>query len=193
MKSEWSHFIDAEDITTTEIKKVISASPQERKDLAQRFDVPAINKAEATLYIVRQDGSHIIHLRGQMNADICQICVVTGEEIISHVDENFEAWYEDGQDVVSLEKVRRERLSRGMDNEIKMPEEHDEPEPVVDGKIDVGELASQYLSLSIEPYPYKEGLTLSEDQKKALASETELRKNPFAALKDWKAERKKED
>ena len=38
MKAEWSHFVDAEDITTTTIQKNISASPQERKDLANRFD-----------------------------------------------------------------------------------------------------------------------------------------------------------
>lgn len=193
MKSEWSHFVDAEDITSTEIKKVISASPQERKDLANRFDVPGIEHAEATLHIARQEGSHVIHLRGEIKADIQQVCVVTGEDIVSHVEDSFEAWYEDGEDVVSLQKVRRERLSTGMDNEVKMPDEREEPEPVVDGKIDVGELAAQYLSLSIEPYPYKEGLTLSEEQKNALASETELRKNPFAALKDWKAGRKTEE
>jgi hypothetical protein len=36
-------------------------------------------------------------------------------------------------------------------------DESEDPEPVIDGKIDAGELVAQYLSLAIDPYPRLEG------------------------------------
>lgn len=195
MKAEWSHFVDAEDITTTTIQKNISASPQERKDLANRFDLPAIERLEARISLRREEGTHVIYAKGWLEADIVQNCVVTDEEIKSQIKDEFDAWYEDAeQDVVSLQKIRRERQSSGHDNETEMPDERSEPEAIVDGRIDLGELVAQYLSLGINPYPTKKGLVL-KDEAPAVLSEDDasLRRNPFAALKDWKANKKGEE
>jgi hypothetical protein len=67
-----------------------------------------------------------------------------------------------------------------------MLEEYEDPEPLVDGKVDVGELASQYLSLAIDPYPHAPGVEpVGEDPEIELKRDKE---NPFAALQALKKE-----
>ena len=42
-------------------------------------------------------------------------------------------------------------------------DEEDEPDPVVDGKIDLGALASEFFALGLDPYPRKPGAVFVED------------------------------
>jgi hypothetical protein len=70
-------------------------------------------------------------------------------------------------------------------------DEQDDPEPITDGKIDLGELVSQFLSLSINPFPHAPGVELPEEQEGdgPVRMSAGNAPNPFAALKDWKARR----
>ena len=87
---------------------------------------------------------------------------------------------------MSFARARHERdKDRGVE-ERPMLEEHEDPEPIVDGRINLGELVTQYLSLAIEPYPR------SEEAKKILEENNNsmpARENPFAALKTLKDEK----
>jgi hypothetical protein len=57
--------------------------------------------------------------------------------------------------------------------------------------IDVGELAAQYLSLAIDPYPRSITARNMPEGNETVITAGE-RPNPFAALKDWKAGKKPE-
>jgi len=194
IRPEWSHRIEAEDIGATPVRKVISASPQERKDLARRMRVESIESLTATLVLQRNPKNMYMHLTGDLEAAVVQECVVTMEPITDHISGPVEGWFADPETVVSLVKARHERQGRRNDAELPILEEQDDPEPITEGQIDLGELVAQHLSLSINPYPHKEGVEFERitapGMRKAIP---EGRQNPFAALKNWKKRADKAD
>jgi hypothetical protein len=183
---EWSHKADTNKIGTTASKYAIKASEQERKDVARRLKVDKIEKLEARFTVKREAGSMLIVVEGAVSADVAQTCIVSGAPIRSSVDETFSAYYSDNDRAVSFAKAKQERMGKRVDAELQILDEREDPEPAIDGQIDLGELAVQYLSLAVDPYPRAEGVIapISEEP-----SEPSVRRNPFAELKNWKAKR----
>ena len=56
----------------------------------------------------------------------------------------------------------------------------DEPDPIVDGKIDLGALAAEFLALGLDPYPRKPGAEFAAP----VAEEDD--DSPFAPLDHFK-------
>ncbi len=190
---EWSHKVAAEGIGATPLRTSISASPQQRKDLARRLGVKSIESTEAVLTLVR-DPNMVIHISGELKARVVQPCVVTLEPVTQDIQSSVEGWFANPDRVVSIAKARHERQSRSADAELPILEEKDDPEPIVDGEIDLGELATQFLSLSIDPYPHKEGVAFERQEDAAGGGKaSETRRNPFAALKNWKKAENKDN
>ena len=65
-------------------------------------------------------------------------------------------------------------------------EDEDSPEMVVNGMIDLGEVATQYLSLNLNPYPRAPGVSLAAQLAEA---GMEVKNRPFAVLEGLKAEK----
>ena len=57
------------------------------------------------------------------------------------------------RDGVRVDRAVRIRAGGCADAELELLPEEEDPEPVVDGMIDVGELAAQFLLLGVDPYP----------------------------------------
>lgn len=181
---EWPHRIEAASIGDAPVHVRFTATPEQRRDLARRLRIESIEEVQAEAVLVREKGGGRIHVTGRVQADISQPCVSTLESIRSRIDERFDAWFSDQSLVVNLSKVRRERGTVDTGAAAQVMSEQDDPEPVEDGWIDVGELAAQYLSLAIDPYPRSENApNLAEVAPTPVA-------NPFAALKNWKESKK---
>ena len=54
--------------------------------------------------------------------------------------------------------------------------DEDEPDPVIDGKIDLGALAQEFFALGLDPYPRKPGVAFEQGAESAPAD------SPFSAL-----------
>ena len=65
--------------------------------------------------------------------------------------------------------------------------EQEDPEKIIGGKIDLGEVVTQHLSLAIDPYPHKEGVKYEYGDDEPEKVPEAFKNNPFAALKDWKS------
>lgn len=182
---EWSEFVDAEDVGTKTKKKVISIPQKNKKLVSKRLGLESIEELIATVDLERNSVNQTIYARGELTAKLTQKCVVTAEPLEEDVTGEFEAWYADTTQAVSFEKARRERLSQKEQEDQPIMDESDDPEPIIEGKIDIGELVVQNLSLIINPYPRKQGVRLgletTDDQKDDYDYT-----NPFAKLKDWK-------
>lgn len=147
----------------------IVANAEERKALALRFDVPGIERLTAR-FRAQKAGSGMYHVSGQLTAHVERTCVRTLQTLTEHVDQSFE--------VRCVERTLFETLG----------EDHEE-EPidleVIEGEtMDLGELAAQYLSLLMDPYPRSQeasGLAPFDPQE---ASNT----GPFAILKKLRNE-----
>jgi uncharacterized metal-binding protein YceD (DUF177 family) len=186
---EWPHNIKLDEIGTKTRHRNIEASAQECVDVARRLNVQAIKDFKAALVIQPLSGKNIIYVSGTFEAEVSQLCSLSDELVVTKTSEPVEGWFGVPGAVVSLDKVRREKKhNQEAHPEVEMKPEEEEPEPIIDGAIDLGELVVQHLSLAIDLYPQVESLDREEVQTVAQAEEpSALRKNPFAALKDWKA------
>jgi len=121
----------------------LEADEAERAALARRFGLASLN-AFSVIWSSRSWRRDGVQLTGRLMADYVQSCVVTLEPIPVHLDEAIEfnclpegsidELEEDGELIVAFE-------------------ESEVPEPIIDGRLDLGELASQALATSIDPYP----------------------------------------
>jgi uncharacterized metal-binding protein YceD (DUF177 family) len=148
-----------------EIRRTIEADAAERKALARRLGIIDLDSLTAEIAVRRIAGGELFGVEGRIMADVVQSCVVTMAPVVGHVEESFA--------------------------ELLAPEGYEPPEDfdsddlpeIFDGhEIDIGELAAQLLSLSLDPYPRHRDaspeLPVGEEP-----DETE-RRRPFAGLAD---------
>jgi hypothetical protein len=188
---EWSHLVDVEKIESGPKIFSFKASAEQRANLARRLGQISVESATASVTLQRVGGG-IIHAIGSVQANITQSCVVSLVPVEAHVEEEFEGWFGDNSNAVSFAKARSEREAKKGHVEAEILEESVDPEPVINGKVDIGELATQFLSLAIDPYPHAPGVSgefLAGPQPDKGEVGKSLRKNPFEALKDWKEKR----
>jgi len=190
MKPEWSHEVDAETITGKALELTLEPDASEIKALCNRLDLHDIENLRCEFLVRRNEGNMVIHVQGKLIGGITQKCIVTLEPIVHEIHEEFEAWYADPNQAVSFARAKRDRLAHKDLEDQPILEEHEDPEPIIDGKIDLGEIATQFLSLALDPFPRTEN-TEFKSEAKSLGKEPEgMYNNPFAALKNWKEKEK---
>lgn len=190
MNQEWPHKIETDRIGAAPLRVSIQADAGVCRDVARRLRVDSLSNLKADFVLKRAPGTLLIEVKGRVCADVSQSCVVTLAPVHSHVCEDLVAYYSDNDRAISFARAKHERQGRVADAELQILDEASDPEPATDGLIDIGELAVQYLSLGINPYPRAEGVdpVLEKAAEKARegAAKPASRRNPFAALKDWK-------
>ena len=145
----------------------IEATPAEREALAAFFKLPAIAVLTATLR-VEPWGRGGAQVTGAVRGELTQTCVVSLEPFPATVDE--------AVDVRFAPEAAVE--SRSPAKETVLLADEDEPDPVIDGKIDLGALAAEFFALGLDPYPRKPGVTFEQGEESAPAD------SPFSALAD---------
>ncbi|MCB9973528.1 MAG: DUF177 domain-containing protein [Rhodospirillales bacterium] len=182
---EWSYLLPVEDVGEAEVRLTISPDAEARKNMARRLNLLEVSDLVAKLKVKRRD-KRVIKVGGTFKARVVQECIATLKPVPDQIEETLEGWFADPQQAVSFARARHERDKMKSDHEFPVLEEAEDPEPVIDGKIDLGELVTQYLSLSLNPFPRSEevsGLEASGESDSA-----PRRENPFAALKALKDE-----
>lgn len=189
-ESELFFPVRAESVSSAGRSIHIKATPEQLESVAKRLDIVAIKELTADIKLELQNGGHILYISGTFSAEVTQECVVTSEPVSSHVEDSFEAWYADHDKAIPFIRAKHQVQSIIEGDEIQMLDEKEDPEPLIDGQVDLGEVVIQFLSLAINPYPRKEGVqaaaevtVIAGNEKKAAPS---LRPNPFAALKNWR-------
>jgi hypothetical protein len=145
----WSARVIVAQIPETGLHRDIEADGAARMALAKIAGVRAIESARASFDLTpgRDDS---VHVRGRVSARIGQICVVSLDPIENDVVENI--------DLVFVPEGRVRELAKSVDDDDDADpgrEIPDAPEPIVNGVIDLGRLATDALFLGIDPYPRK--------------------------------------
>lgn len=145
---------------------------EERIAIAARAKLPDVDSFSIELQLQFLPKSHILQIKGFGRAKITQVCVVTLEPF--EADLNFDF------DCQCLEAERAKKWNDQMDS----VEDYAQGgfEEVVDGRIDIGEVAVQEFILALDPYPHKPGVKADFDS----ATITEEKVNPFSVLKSLK-------
>jgi uncharacterized metal-binding protein YceD (DUF177 family) len=163
---EWSVPVAVDDIAETGLHMEIEASAEIRAAIAALAAVRDLPRLSAVFDVIKQDAR--VEVTGQVRAAVGQTCVVTLEPIENNIEETVQLAFAPLPAVASAEAGSR---GKG-DNE--------PPEPLVDGIIDLGAIATEFLLLGIDPYPRKEGAQFA-----ATKAENDG-PHPFAALEALK-------
>jgi uncharacterized metal-binding protein YceD (DUF177 family) len=156
--------------------QTIEASPDERATLAALNRLPAIASLAAT-FAMRRSGRGGVRVTGEVHAEVTQVCVVSLEPFAATVDEPVDVRFAPAED------ARPPRRDVDDGDEIVEVGGEDPPDPIVDGKIDLGALAAEFLALGLDPYPRKPGVAF--DLPEPQGGED----SPFAALAKPKEKR----
>ena len=154
----------------------IEADAAERAALAAFNGLPGIGALSATFSLKHGAGGAII-VHGALDADVTQTCVVTLEPFEATISAPIDLRF------APPDKIAPRGRTGGEAAEIDVGEE-DESDPIVDGVIDLGATAAEFLTLNLDPYPRKPGVVFEPP-----ASDDDPDASPFSAL----AKRKKDD
>jgi hypothetical protein len=162
----WSAVVRLDEVGETGKHVELEASEATRGALAKPAGVDAVERATATFNLTRR-GRDGLRVSGTVRATVRQACVVTLEPVINEIDEAVDVEFVPALDVCGL----------GIESEVVLTRSADEREPLVDGTVDLGALATEFLILGVDPYPRKVGVTF--DAPHAAADQAG---HPFAAL-----------
>ena len=140
----WSVPVRVDDVPPTGRRFDLRADAATRAAIARAADIPEVVTLEAT-FEVSPHGPDGLHVVGQVSAAVRQTCVVTLEPMANRIEESVDLLFERG-------------MPRGQpepDGSHDVPAER--PEPLVDGSVDLGAVAVEFLMLGIDPYPRKPG------------------------------------
>jgi hypothetical protein len=122
-----------------------------------------------------------VHVTGGVRARIGQTCVVTLDPIENEIDEAIDLIFAPSGQIAG-EKIPQ--LTDLVDAPVTADAEtSDAPEPIINGVIDLGRLATDVLFLSIDPYPRKPDAVFERYVEPAEPDD-----HPFAALKAMQGE-----
>lgn len=143
----------------------IAADAAERKALANRFNLLALDRLEAE-YVLSEESGAIV-ARGRVRAELAQPCVATGQPVPEIIDTDFLLHFVEQKD------------DDEQGDEVEIDSEDCDLIPYDGQIIDIGEAVAETVALAITPYPrspeadafLRDAGVLSEEQA-----------SPFAAL-----------
>jgi len=154
------------------LTRTIEADPAERAALAELNRLPGVAKLTAT-FVLRRDGRGGVRVSGAVHAEFTQTCVVSLEPFEATLDEPVDVRF-----APPAEEGAARRAASGAPAETVLLDAEDAPDPIVDGRVDLGALAAEFMALGLDPYPRKPGVAF------APPAEAATPESPFEALAD---------
>lgn len=145
---EFSRIVTMDSLGDSGRRLVFEANESEREATRQRLGLEGLGSLSGTAH-VRKTGRGRFRVDIDFRADVLQSCVVTLEPVTSLVSDTGVIWFQkesgpaEEPDLLDLDAP-------------------DPPEPLVDDRIDVGELVVQHLALALDPYPRAEDAKLED-------------------------------
>ena len=149
----------------------IEATAPEMAAIAKLLELRGLEDLAMT-YRLLHAGAGRLRLKGELKAKVTQTCVVSLEPVQSEIDVPVEAEFWPAEMIAAHEESEEEHGGAPL---------ADWPEPIKDGRIDLGPIMYETLATSLDPYPKKEGVSFEWSQG-AEEPRSEAGTSPFAAL-----------
>lgn len=169
-RGPWRAFVPVAQIPEKGLHREIEADQAARAAMAETAGLREFPLARATFDLTPRSGGRV-HVSGRVQARVGQTCVVTLEPLENEIDEEVDLIF------APPEQIQELAVPADEDSDA-LTEMADAPEPIENGIIDLGRLATDMIYLGIDPYPRKPGAVF-EPQVTAADPED----HPFAALK----------
>ena len=163
----------AEDIAETGQHFELGAEAGARAGVARLAGLREVLRLAASFDVTRH-GAGGLRVAGHVSATVGQTCVVTLDPVSNEVEEDIDLIFLPGA-------VAPERAGSGL-------EMREGPEPLIDGEIDLGAVATEFLVLGLDPYPRRPGAQFEAPPAVDAADAA----GPFAALARLKGERERD-
>lgn len=167
----WHVPVRTEDVPPEGTRVHLLADDQTRKAIATLAGLRALPRLEATFEVTPHNRGGL-RVTGDVSATVGQTCVVTLEPVENEIRE--------AVDLVFVPGAATLASSEGEDI---VPGAEEPPESLVDGTVDLGALAIEFLILGIDPYPRKPGAVFED------VTVGEAPSHPFDALAKLKEKR----
>ncbi|MGA9087804.1 MAG: DUF177 domain-containing protein [Bradyrhizobium sp.] len=166
----WSVPITVVQIPDTGLHRDFEADRAAREAMAEAAGLREILSAGASLDVTPESGGRV-HVTGRVRARIGQTCVVTLDPIENELDEPIDLIFAPPEQIPDLSDL----VDEAAESETEIP---DPPEPIINGVIDLGRLATDALFLAVDPYPRRPDAVFEPTVEAADPDD-----HPFAALK----------
>jgi len=166
----WSVPLIVAQIPDTGLHRDIEAGPATRQAMADVAGLREILSANASLDVTPKGGGRF-HVLGRVWGRVGQTCVVTLDPIETEIDEAIDLEFAPPDQIPELSAL----VDAAEEAEEEIP---DPPEPISNGIIDLGRVATDALFLAIDPYPRKPGVVFEPGIEAVDPGD-----HPFAALK----------
>ena len=144
MRPELSRLISLVEIEKKPLSKEIVATEEERSALSERLQIVRIDRLEATVRAA-VEGPRYYHIQGELTAQIVQACIRTLEPIAQTVETSIDFRLTTDPSCAPQEGLEMEF---GVEDDLEF---------VNSNQVDLGELVTQQLSISLDPYPRSDG------------------------------------
>ena len=159
------------------LHRELDADAAVRQAMADIAGLREVLSAHASLDVTPKGGGRF-HVAGNVRARVGQTCVVTLDPIENEIDEPIDLIFAPPEQIPELSDL----VDDAAEDNAETP---DPPEPIVNGTIDLGRLATDALLLGIDPYPRKPNAVFEHE-----VTPPDPEDHPFAALKALKAQPK---
>jgi uncharacterized metal-binding protein YceD (DUF177 family) len=176
LASEFSRVLPLEKVGQLAYTFNIEANERERELLTQRFNIRGIRFFKANFVIRKGVGTGEYTVDGSVVADVVQSCVVSLEDVPAHLEFPIHLLLRQGQE----EDFALDIEANFEDNKVDL-------DFYQNYEIDLGELASQYLSLALDPYPRHSKVQDPVEETREEETGQEKNLNPFAVLQKLKS------
>ncbi|MBR1246826.1 DUF177 domain-containing protein [Bradyrhizobium sp. AUGA SZCCT0169] len=174
----WRVPVAVEKIPDTGLHRDLEADQATRVAVADMGSLREVLMLQASFDVMPKSGGRF-QVEGRVRARIGQTCVVTLEEMESDIDEPIDLIFAPPDQIPQMAALVDEAEESDEDTP-------DPPEPIDNGIIDLGRLATDALYLAVDPYPRKPDAVFEP-----LVEAPDPEDHPFAALKALKVTPKK--
>jgi hypothetical protein len=164
----FTRLLAVENVPDTGLDMDVRASEVECAALAHACGLVAVHDFEAAFHVRKQDRARV-KVTGRLRARVTQTCVVSLEPFESLVSAEIDV------DFTPLSHPFGQASSPAA-----FRSGDDPPDPIRDGKIDLGALAMEFLILNLDDYPRKPGVRFEGT---AVFNEPPDKNSPFAVLR----------
>ena len=164
-RAPWRLPVAVDDIAESGQHFELAAGDAERAAVARIAGLRELPRLEAHFHVTRRSAGGL-HVAGTVSATVGQNCVVTLEPLTREIEETVDLVF------VPRQPPPSEKETEAEPRDVKW----NDPEPLIDGVVDLGALATEFLLLGLDPYPRKPGAVFEPPQD--LAPDA----GPFAAL-----------
>jgi Large ribosomal RNA subunit accumulation protein YceD len=162
----WSAPVAIHDVPETGRRVDLVADENARAAVAEAIGLRALPRLAASFDVTRH-GREGLHVVGRVSATVGQTCVVTLEPVDNEIEEAIDLLF-------APATVQELPEDDGAGRRVAAA---DAPEPLVGGVVDLGVVATEFLTLGIDPYPRKPGAEFTD-----LTAQDDDSSRPFAAL-----------